>query len=592
MPGKGIISINLPDSAIETPPIHSMIYWTSGQQLSDGKYIIESILGTGGFGVTYRAREQPTGQSVAIKTLNTRIQQKSDFDNYQEKFLNEALCLAKCSHPHIVKVHKVFQHQGLWCLVMEYIAGENLAQYLEERGVLSEEEALRIVRQIGEALTAVHSQGFLHRDVKPLNIILRQDTRDAVLIDFGLAREFTSGIAQTHTNQMTECFAPVEQYEKKAERGAYTDVYALAATLYVLLTAELPVPAKFRKEANIPLTPPKQHNPRISDRVSEAILKGMALQPKDRPQTVRELLKLLDPPLFKGGQGGILPTFQFEIVTANLRGEITSRRRSEAQFFAADLGGGVMLEMVAIPGDTFLMGSPKTEKGRYDNESPQHTVRVAPFFMAKYPVTQAQWKAVAAFPKIKIDLNPDPSWFKGANRPVEQVNWHEAVEFCARLAKKTGKTYRLPSEAEWEYACRGCTGEDACTTPFYFGETITPDLANYNGSNTYASEPKGIYRQQTTDVGSFPPNAFGLYDMHGNVWEWCADPWHGNYIGAPADGSVWESGGNQDLRVLRGGSWLYSAVNCRCARRLRVSAGYRYGDLGFRVAGASLLVAS
>ncbi len=546
--------------------------------MSDGKYIIEAILGTGGFGVTYRAREQPSGQSVAIKTLNSRIQQKSDFDKYQEKFLNEALCLAKCSHPHIVKVHKVFQHQGLWCLVMEYIAGENLGQYLEDRGVLSEEEGLRIVRQIGEALTAVHSQGFLHRDVKPLNILLRQDTGDAVLIDFGLAREFTSGIAQTHTNQMTECFAPVEQYEKKAERGAYTDVYALAATLYVLLTAKLPVPARFRQEANIPLTPPKQHNPRISDRVSEAILKGMALQPKDRPQTVREWLELLEPPLKKGAQGGILPTFQFEIVIVNRRGEITSRKRSQAQFFAENLGGGVILEMVAISGGTFLMGSPKTEEGRYDDESPQHTVRVAPFFMAKYPVTQAQWKAVAAFPKINIDLNPEPSYFKGANRPVENVSWDEAVEFCARLAKKTGKTYRLPSEAEWEYACRAGT-----TTPFHFGETITTDLANYNGSVTYASEPKGIYRQKTTDVGSFPPNGFGLYDMHGNVWEWCADTWHENYQGAPAGGSVWESGGNQDSRVLRGGSWDLSAVYCRSAPRFGSSAGYRHGYLGFRV---------
>jgi formylglycine-generating enzyme required for sulfatase activity len=363
---------------------------------------------------------------------------------------------------------------------------------------------------------------------------------------------------------------------------AYTDVYALAATLYVLLTAELPVPAKFRKEANIPLTPPKQHNPRISDRVSEAILKGMELQPKDRPQTVREWLELLSYPQ--------LPTFKFEIVTVNLRGEITSRRRSQAQFFAADLGGGVMLEMVAIPGGTFLMGSPETEEERSNDESPQHTVRVAPFFMAKYPVTQAQWKAVAAFPKINIDLNPDPSWFKGANRPVENVSWHEAVEFCSRLAKKTGKTYRLPSEAEWEYACRAGT-----KTPFHFGETITTDLANHSGNfiyAIYASVLKAIFGKQTTDVGSFPPNAFGLYDMHGNVGEWCADPWHDNYIGAPADGSVWESGGNQDLRVQRGGCWYDYAVCCRSAYRLRHSAGYRNGFLGFRVGGGFALVAS
>jgi formylglycine-generating enzyme required for sulfatase activity len=244
------------------------------------------------------------------------------------------------------------------------------------------------------------------------------------------------------------------------------------------------------------------------------------------------------------------------------------------------MGGGIILEMVAIPGGTFLMGSPATEKYRHDDESPQHTVRVAPFFMAKYPVTQAQWRAVAAFPKINIDLKPDPSDFKGANRPVEQVNWHEAVEFCARLSQKTGKTYRLPSEAEWEYACRAGT-----TTPFHFGETITPDLANYDGGDsTYASETKGIYREQTTDVGSFLPNAFGLYDMHGNVWEWCADPWHENYQGAPVDGSVWEFGGNQNSRLQRGGSWFSNPRHCRSAYRLRSEPDIRSSSLGFRAA--------
>jgi formylglycine-generating enzyme required for sulfatase activity len=225
------------------------------------------------------------------------------------------------------------------------------------------------------------------------------------------------------------------------------------------------------------------------------------------------------------------------------------------------------------------MGSPETEEERSNDESPQHTVRVAPFFMAKYPVTQAQWRAVAAFPKINIDLNPEPSKFKGANRPVEQVSWHEAVEFCARLSRKTGKTYRLPSEAEWEYACRAGT-----TTPFYFGETIMADFANYDGNYTYASEPAGIYREQTTDVGSFPPNTFGLYDMHGNVWEWCADPWHENYQGAPADGSVWESGGNQNIRLLRGGSWCSKPWLCRAAFRGRYGPIFMVGDFGFRAA--------
>ena len=180
------------------------------------------------------------------------------------------------------------------------------------------------------------------------------------------------------------------------------------------------------------------------------------------------------------------------------------------------------------------MGSPEDEKGRDEDESPQHRVTVSTFFISRYPVTQAQWQAIASLDKVDIDLKADPSRFKGDNRPVEQVNWYDAVEFCARLSRETGREYILPSEAEWEYACRAGT-----TTPFHFGETITTDLANYNGNYTYGSGPKGVYREETTPVGSFSPNAFGLSDMHGNVWEWCEDNWHNNYEGAPTDGSAW-----------------------------------------------------
>jgi formylglycine-generating enzyme required for sulfatase activity len=281
-------------------------------------------------------------------------------------------------------------------------------------------------------------------------------------------------------------------------------------------------------------------------------------------------------PLSQGGGGGVrgllLRSFAFDAITVDAQGREINRSRRQAEYFPEDLGGGVMLEMVSIPGGTFEMGSPNSEKGRYKIESPQHWVTVEPFFMGKYAVTQAQWKAVAVLPKVNGDLNPDPSEFKGANKPVECVSWEDAMEFCARLSKKTGRNYRLPSEAEWEYACRAGT-----TTPFHFGETITPDLANYDGNYTYASAPKGIYRQQTTNVGSFPPNAFGLYDMHGNVWEWCADPWHDNYAGAPVDGSVWNSGKNEDAadaaaslrryRMQRGGSWFNSPRFCRAAYR-------------------------
>jgi eukaryotic-like serine/threonine-protein kinase len=269
----------------------------------------------------------------------------------------------------------------------------------------------------------------------------------------------------------------------------------------------------------------------------------------------------------KRGAGG--DRFSFEVVKVNDRGEIIQRENLQAEYFTEDIGNGVTLEMVAIPGGTFTMGSPETEKERFDREEPQHSVTVPAFFMAKYPVTQAQWQAV---------MGNNPAYFKGANRPVEKVSWNEAVEFCQKLSQMTGKNYRLPSEAEWEYACRAGT-----TTLFYFGETITTDLANYDGNGTYGNGPKGVYRQQTTDVGSFPPNAFGLYDMHGNVWEWCQDVWHENYNGAPTDGSAWESGGNSSYKLWRGGYWGNHPRDCRSAYRVFDSPGLRNFNIGFRI---------
>ncbi|MGK7958891.1 MAG: SUMF1/EgtB/PvdO family nonheme iron enzyme [Crocosphaera sp.] len=204
------------------------------------------------------------------------------------------------------------------------------------------------------------------------------------------------------------------------------------------------------------------------------------------------------------------------------------RTREENQSFTEELVSNILLEMVAIPEGRFFMGSPNSEEGSSDYERPQHEVTVKPFFMSQYPITQAQWREIATLRPVNSYLNPEPSYFKEDNNPIENVSWYEAVEFCARLSRLTGNQYRLPSEAEWEYACRAGT-----TTPFYFGETITGDLANYNAKDTYANETPGKYRGKTTPVGQFPPNGFGLYDMHGNVWEWCADDWHSNYNGAP-----------------------------------------------------------
>jgi formylglycine-generating enzyme required for sulfatase activity len=283
---------------------------------------------------------------------------------------------------------------------------------------------------------------------------------------------------------------------------------------------------------------------------------------------------------------------------------VINRTEKTAQYYAEDLGNGITLEMVLIPNGSFMMGSPEDELERLDSESPQHLVNIKQFCMGRYPVTQAQWRAVAALPQVNKELETDPSYFKGDNRPVECVSWYDAVEFCVRLSRfvegrlssDTKRQYRLPSEAEWEYACRAGT-----TTPFHFGETITTDLANYRGtdneeykrSGSYGRGSKGIYREETTEVGSFGvANAFGLCDMHGNVWEWCLDDWHDNYEGAPTDGSPWFDNDNNNYfqkegeAVLRGGSWVNVPKDCRSASRFfnfRAERGLILINFGFRV---------
>ncbi len=268
-----------------------------------------------------------------------------------------------------------------------------------------------------------------------------------------------------------------------------------------------------------------------------------------------------------------LPIFEFDVITVNFQPLKNSCSRNYAHFFTEDLGNSIVLEMVYIPGGTFMMGSPSTESGSSDSERPQHQVTVPAFFAGKYLITQVQWQAV---------MGNNPSYYKREKRPVENVTWDDAVEFCAKISQKTGKKYRLLSEAEWEYACRAGT-----TTPFHFGKYITMEIVNYNASDPYGYTPGGLYREETTEVGIFPPNAFGLYDMHGNVLEWCSDRWNQNYNGAPTDGSSWETG-KDDYRVLRGGSWISDCIGCRCASRPASPAGNRWSGNSFRVAVASV----
>lgn len=252
---------------------------------------------------------------------------------------------------------------------------------------------------------------------------------------------------------------------------------------------------------------------------------------------------------------------------------LVRRRHEQAWRWLEELADDLWLEMVAIPAGKFMMGSPNREPERSPAEGPQHQVMIKSFLMARYPVTQAQWRFVAeSLPAINQELDPAPSYLGREKHPVQQVSWYAALEFCDRLSSHTGRAYRLPSEAEWEYACRAGT-----TTPFYFGETLLPDLANYGRLKA---------RQTTNPVDSFvyAANAFGLAQMHGNVWEWCADHWHDTYAGAPRDGSAWLSEDQNLGRVRRGGSWFNDLASCRSAYRTHFPPDYGYFSLGFRVA--------
>ncbi|MFP4220358.1 MAG: SUMF1/EgtB/PvdO family nonheme iron enzyme [Phormidium sp.] len=580
--------------------------WQPGTKIFGDRYTVAKRLKTGGFGITYLVNG-PRGRQWVLKTLKDEVMTEAEYIPYRDKFLRdfdrETAKIAICRHRHIVQVENHFIHEGLPCMVMEYIQGQDLAERVMRGGALPEVVALRYIREVGEALMVMHEKGLLHRDIKPQNIMVRLPADEAVLIDFGIAREFIPNLTQTHTIALTPCFAPIEQYDEQEHRGEFTDVYALAATLYYLLTGKLPPIATMRVRRDR-LAIPKYWSPELGN----AIQQGMAIEPDDRTQTVADWLALLP------NSGGGLPSFTFETVRVNRQGQIIEKIPGQARYYPQDLGQGVQLDMVQLPGGRFLMGTEEAEIERLDkigpedlsmflakltlhSESPQHSVQVSPFLMGKTPVTQDQWRVVVTqVGKIVRDLNPDPSEFKGGNRPVEKVSWYDAVEWCARLSKLTGQEYRLPSEAEWEYACRGGT-----TTPFAFGETITPDLANYYGNYSFGNAAKGQYRQETTPVASFPPNGFGLYDCHGNVLEWCFDPFHKNYQGAPGDGRVWDENVNDNryqkplanlkvllkesgkTYVLRGGSWFSHPMYCRCALRSHYSRDNLYYYFGFRV---------
>ena len=548
------------------------------------RYRVQYQLGRGGFGVTYEINEVRTNQAKVLKVLI------NNDPKAVELFKQEADVLSQLHHsgiPH-VELDAYFEYypynsqNPIHCLVMEKVVGEDLEKYMQKRGLrpISQTTAIEWLKDLIIILEQVHNKDFFHRDIKPPNIMLRSESAELVLIDFGTVRKVTSTVFQQQggvTGIISAGYTPSEQINHNAV--PQSDFFALGRTFVYLLTGKEPLDPIMYDSYNETLNW-RNHAPQISSMLADLLDDMMQRLYKYRPQNSHEILQRIaaiekalqspkpQPPIPQPPiPANNLKTFSFEVVTTDARGNITNRRKESAKYFTEDLGNGVTLDMVEIPGGTFIMGSPESEAKRVSNESPQHQVTVPSFYMGKYELTQVQYQAI---------IGRNPSNFKGDNRPVEGVSWNNAVEFCKKLSQKTGKNYRLPSEAEWEYACRAGT-----TTPFCFGESITPDLVNYNGNYTYASAQKGKYRQQTTDVGTFPPNSFGLYDMHGNVWEWCQDDYKDDYINAPTDGSALTS--SSGYKLLRGGSWELNPGYCRSACRDYYTLDYHDFAIGFRV---------
>ena len=625
------------------------------------RYQIVRQLGQGGMGAVYLATDQTFGSTVALK--ETLI---SD-EHLRKAFEREARLLNRLRHAGLPHVFDYFFEGDGQFLVMQFIPGEDLGQQLKRyQRAFAPDDVLKWADQLLDLLDYLHTHEppIIHRDIKPENLKLTQ-RGDIILLDFGLAKGSTDQMTQVSSKSLfgyTPHYAPFEQIQGQGT-DPRSDLFALAATLYHLLTAKLPPDAMVRALTTMngqadPLEPAHVVNPAVPEALGAVLHQAMAMGRDQRPQSAAAMRATLAglrddsvaplasaapspadavtvavPPSSSAslvvavparrrawlaaagvavavvsiglvvaapgqrpGSAVAVPreaapadvdlapitiapaerTFAFRSASVAAGGAVTQTDR-QARSYLEDLGKGVAIEMIAIPGGEFLMGTASAE---YPDEGPPHTVKIRPFYLSRHEVTQAQWRAVAALPRVARALDPDPSAFKGDDLPVEQVSWLDAMEFCERLSRKTRHVYHLPSEAEWEYAARAGT-----TTHFAFGDALAPTLASYDATVPFAGGARGPAPTSTSKVGSFGvANAFGLSDMHGNVSEWCLGEYHASYEGAPGDNRPWMAGGDTDRHVLRGGSWDDLAVDCRSANRYSYPREGRRQTIGFRLA--------
>ena len=584
------------------------------QLLLVNRYRAISLLGQGGFGRTFLAIDEfkPSKPRCVVKQFLPEVKGKKAIAKAAELFAREASRLDELGkHKQIPELLAFFSQEDRQYLIQEFIDGDDLGKELEQKGVFNQTQIKELLDDLLSVLEFVHENNVIHRDIKPENIIRRRKDGKLVLVDFGAAKENIAGeTSAIGTIIGSAAYIAPEQAAGKPKFAS--DLYSLGATCLHLLTDIEPLDLFDTAEGEWIWRDYLKNND-LDYELSSVLDRLVEGATKKRFQSVSEVLEALggntnpnvsNPPAptapKKKRYSRQEPTakqpqksrqqldklnlkvieFKFATVSSDpcsiigTMATLPIRRQSgKAKYTTLNLGGEITLDLIGIPGGKFFMGSPATEAEREVEESPQHPVSIRPFFMSRYPVTQAQWQAV---------MQNNPSRFVDSdsnNKPVEKVSWFDAGEFCDRLSRMIGRKFRIPTEAEWEYACRAKT-----QTPFHCGATISTELANYNGEEVYGLGLAGENRRQTTDVDSFLANRFGLHDLHGNVAEWCADSWHDNYENAPDDGRAWTSNNPQDLKVLRGGSWLHLPGSCRSAQRLKSNPKSQSDAFGFRIA--------
>jgi len=619
------------------------------------QYEILKVLGQGGFGITYLAKDLRLDQQVAIKEFlpesiavrgndATTVRPKSkshvdDFKNFKDRFLDEARTLARFKHANMVRIQNYFETGGTTYFAMEYEEGESLDAKLTRVGKLKEKDALNLVLPLLNGLEVLHKAGMIHRDIKPANIYIRTDG-SPVLLDFGAARsDAGSGGKTTMTSMLTPGYAPIEQYYTDAkQQGPWTDIYGMGGVLYRCITGRRVVEASSRSAARLRDKPDPMKlasvvaHKRYHEYFLYAIDHALMVLGEERPQNVTEWRKELtgktpppipmnlDPDLVQeqpGAREGKTQMTSTDLSIGGLNVKTqrkpvakkktqlrkkkqntqfgkTTRRGANTQIgqtatksrkglwgmlglaACAIIGGGVYwkfeiydksrpwidpltkMPFVYVPGGCFSMGSPAEEKGRYEDEHP-HQACVEGMWLSQYETTQAAWQKV---------MKSNPAAFKrGSQYPVERVSYYDVQKFLKRLNKKSEYSFRLPTEAEWEYAARG-----GVQTAYYWGKFAGRNKANCGGCKTQWSNVS------SAEVGTFEANAFKLYDMLGNVQEWTCSAVNKSY-----DGSEKRCSDNAIKRVLRGGSWSNDAQDARSAYRDSQTSSYRHSTIGFRL---------